>query len=118
MLGFTLELPWRENRRRISCIPPGLYTVRRREKWKRTAKYGFTYQVENVPGRDAILFHPANRPSEIEGCIATGLSIGFVDGVRGVIGSATAFERFRAALDGVSETFLHIQKIEGGTFHK
>jgi Family of unknown function (DUF5675) len=118
MIGFALELPWRANRRNVSCIPPGLYKVRRREDWRRSRDHGPTFEVCNVPGRSGILFHPGNTVDDVEGCIAPGLSIGNVGDKRGVLHSGAAFKRFRAALDGVHWDFLHIQKIEGGTFHK
>lgn len=66
----TLELPWKDNQRRISCIPPGEYLV---EKCKPTAKRNYTYfHVMNVPGRDSILWHPGNYTSQILGCILPG----------------------------------------------
>jgi hypothetical protein len=66
----TLELPWRENQRRISCIPAGEYLVR---KMAPTAKRPYEYfHVLNVPGRDSILFHPGNYTRQILGCILPG----------------------------------------------
>ena len=35
----TLELPWRENQRQISCIPPGEYNV----EIRLSNKYGRVY---------------------------------------------------------------------------
>jgi len=118
MLGFTLELPWRSNRRFVSCIPPGFYRVRLRESWRRSRDHGPTYEVCNVPGRSGILFHPGNTIDDVEGCIAPGLTVGLVGDKRGVLHSNAAFKRFRDAMDGIRETALHIQKIEGGTYHK
>jgi hypothetical protein len=118
MIGFSLELPWRGNRRFVSCIPPGVYAVRLREAWRRSRDHGPTYEIMNVPGRSGILFHPGNTIDDVEGCIAPGLAVGMVGDKRGVLHSASAFQRFRAALDGTKETLLHIQKIEGGTFHR
>lgn len=63
----TIELPWRLNRRRVSCIPEGRYVLAPRY----TAKRGRHIKVVNVPGRDAILIHPANHAkTELLGCIA------------------------------------------------
>jgi hypothetical protein len=62
----VLELPWKDNQRMISCIPDGEYLV---EKCKPTAKRPYTYfHVLNVPGRDAILWHPGNFTHQILGC--------------------------------------------------
>lgn len=65
----TLELPWRGNDRRVSCIPPGRYIVapRTSERFKKHL------HIVDVPGRDWILIHPANYVSELAGCIAVGL---------------------------------------------
>lgn len=63
----TIELPWKQNRRNISCIPEGRYEVRKRY----TAKRGEHLVVMNVKGRSGILFHPANEAAkELLGCIA------------------------------------------------
>lgn len=64
----TLELPFINNMRNISCIPTGDYTVKIRE----SEKYGLHYQVENVEMRDYILIHPANYYTQLRGCIAVG----------------------------------------------
>jgi hypothetical protein len=64
----TLELPWRDNKRSISCIPPGVYTVVRRD----SAKFKDHFHIKDVPGRDFILIHPANYVTELRGCIAPG----------------------------------------------
>ena len=64
----TLELPDKDNKRNISCIPTGEYNVKIRE----SEKYGLHYQVENVMMRDYILIHPANYYKQLRGCIAVG----------------------------------------------
>lgn len=64
---FTIELPWKGNCRRISCIPEGKYLIGRRF----SEKLGWHLIVLSVPGRSYILFHPANDAlKELEGCIA------------------------------------------------
>jgi hypothetical protein len=64
----TLELPWLNNQRNISCIPTGTYTV-----IKRTSdKYGTHFQVLNVPDRSMILIHAGNYFSQTQGCILVG----------------------------------------------
>ena len=61
----TLELPWRDNQRRVSCIPPGVYQCRWRD--------GLTVEIADVPGRSGILIHPGNRLDETKGCILPGM---------------------------------------------
>lgn len=71
----TLELPWQNNQRRISCIPEGVYIV---EKMKPTKKRPYEYlHVLDVKDRDAILFHPGNYTRQILGCLLPGEN--FVD---------------------------------------
>ncbi len=67
---YTLELPWRDNQRRISAIPEGRYPVVPRQ----SAKYGHHLHILDVPGRDLILIHQANYVTQLEGCIAVGRS--------------------------------------------
>lgn len=58
-VGFTckmLELPWRDNRPNLSCIPAGEYECR----FVHSPKYGPIYQIMNVPGRTHVLMHWGN----------------------------------------------------------
>ena len=62
----TIELPWRNNERQISCIPEGRYKIHRRF----TGKFGWHCVVEDVPNRDGILIHAFNNAlTESRGCI-------------------------------------------------
>ena len=64
---YTIELPWKNNLPRVSCIPPGRYRLAKRF----SEKFGRHLQVLDVPGRQWILIHPANDALlELEGCIA------------------------------------------------
>src|ERR1051325_6395805 len=63
----TIELPWKNNKSRISCIPEGTFELKKRY----TPKFGKHFIVVNVPRRNCILIHPANDASkELKGCIA------------------------------------------------
>jgi hypothetical protein len=64
----TLELPWRGNARRISCIPVGTYKVLKR--W--SEKYKNHFHVLDVPSRDWILLHAGNYNRHTLGCILCG----------------------------------------------
>jgi len=67
VLCLTIELPWKENARLVSCIPEGRYTLRPRIN----RKFGRHLEVRGVPGRSLILIHPANdAQAELNGCIA------------------------------------------------
>jgi len=68
VVAKTLELPWKNNTNRVSCIPVGIYPVIRR----RSAKYGLHFHVQNVPKRSYILIHNANYYWNLLGCIGVG----------------------------------------------
>ena len=64
----TLELPWRENQRRISCIPPGTYECIEHK----SPRFGDTVWVQNVKDRSEILIHQGNYHTQTLGCILVG----------------------------------------------
>jgi hypothetical protein len=67
LLSYAIELPWKNNQARVSCIPEGRYELVKR--W--SLKFGRHLQVMNVSGRELILIHPANEAlRELKGCIA------------------------------------------------
>ena len=64
---FTIELPWLNNQRRISCIPEGRYRLQKRY----SLKFKWHIKVLDVKGRSGILIHAANDAlKELKGCIA------------------------------------------------
>ena len=70
----TLENPWLDNIRNISCIPEGEYDVRLRYPRESGTRDYLHLLVKGVPDRTYILFHIGNRPSDTSGCILVGLS--------------------------------------------
>jgi hypothetical protein len=63
----TVELPWRENEAKVSCIPEGKYFIKKRY----SQKFKWHLEVIGVENRSLILFHPANNALlELKGCIA------------------------------------------------
>ena len=67
LICHTIELPWRDNHQKVSCIPAGTYTLVQRFSFR----FGWHLQVQHVPGRSMILIHPANNAMrELQGCIA------------------------------------------------
>lgn len=67
MVCHTIELPWLGNQRNLSCIPEGRYELKKGMSQQR----GLHIRVKEVPGRDGILFHPANVAArDLKGCIA------------------------------------------------
>lgn len=71
-IGFCLELPWRDNRRNVSCIPAGAYTL----AWRRSPRFGDRLHVLDIEGRDNVMFHPGNRLANTAGCLLPGDQVG------------------------------------------
>ncbi len=65
-VSFTVELRWLNNMPRMSCIPEGEYQMRIVVH----KRFGPVYRLQDVPGRQGILIHAANAPSQLLGCIA------------------------------------------------
>lgn len=76
----SLELPWRDNARGVSCIPAGSYLFRKVD----SPKHGACYMGVDIPRRSAIEIHSANYAgdvrkgyrSDLMGCIALGKEVG------------------------------------------
>ena len=82
----TLELPWRDNNRKVSCIPAGIYPCTNVQKG--------IIRVGNVPNRDGIQVHVGNKASDIEGCILAGSEFG----ENSVFASKKAIEKLQKML--------------------
>lgn len=100
---YSLELPWRNNDRGTSSIPPGVYNCH----WINSPKHGECYLIMNVPNRDMIEIHSANFAgdankgyvSQLLGCIALGMSIGILNGQLAVLNSKGAINTFETRQD-------------------
>jgi hypothetical protein len=69
----TLENPWVDNQRNISCIPEGIYPVRLRLPRESGTRDYIHLLVKEVKDRDWILFHRGNTAKDTSGCILVGL---------------------------------------------
>lgn len=83
-----------------SCVPAGEYELH----YRNSAKHGWSWWLRgdgvhldnpNLSSeRFACLIHPANYPSQVQGCIALGSHIGQIAGRYGVANSARAVQKF------------------------
>ena len=69
----TLENPWKDNERNVSCIPEGIYPVRLRLPRESATRDYIHLLVKDVKDRDYILIHIGNTAKDTSGCILVGL---------------------------------------------
>ena len=80
---YTLELPYKGNKQKISSIPPGKYKILEREEpTDMTMKYRRKYSwfnwhlcLQNVHFRSGIYIHIGNTVKDTYGCILLGKQI-------------------------------------------
>lgn len=72
----SVELPWRNNRRNVSCIPADSYEA---IAINRGSNGDYAIWLQNVPGRSEILIHTANFVYQLQGCIAPGTDFKHLD---------------------------------------
>lgn len=114
----TIELPWRNNERKVSCIPNGVYkTIRHR-----SPSYGECFWVQNVPGRSEILIHHGNYAASInpktgtpdtKGCILPGEKHADVnaDGIPDVTSSVNTMKKLREILPDAFELEIRTKTV-------
>lgn len=104
---FTLELPWLDNKKDISCIPTGRYEW---DKYDSPSK-GLVIRLKNVPERTFVEIHIANYKRQLRGCIAVGVNRADIDkdGLIDVVKSKVAFDRIMDITP--DHGFINISKI-------
>ena len=91
-LCWTLELPWKDNKNDISCIPVGFYqgTIRT------DGSKGWRIELVGVPKRGNIQIHVGNYPSDVLGCILLGTDWFYGDAV---LNSQSALAKLKQAYE-------------------
>jgi hypothetical protein len=101
----TLELPWKNNQRNISCIPEGVYKT----ILVASPRFGRVYGVQDVPNRSSILIHAGNFAgdtskgyrSDVAGCILVGLRQGSLFNQRALMDSKAALSAMLSWCNGM-----------------
>lgn len=92
----TLELPWKYNMNRVSCIPRDTYT------WVKyqSPKHGTVLLLKDVPNRSMIEMHTGNYTSQILGCILPGSNHADInaDGIMDVTNSRNTMKKILSLL--------------------
>lgn len=98
----TLERGWHGNRPFESCIPEGRYACSR----VISPRFGPTWRVDRVPGREDILFHAGNYPKDTDGCILLGQMLSEQE--YSILQSRKAVEEFMAETAGLQQIDLFV----------
>jgi len=103
----SLELPWRDNKKGVSCMPSGTYPLIFEYSNKFKMKL---WEVKNVPNRSECKFHSANFVFQLNGCCATGLHYADLndDNVLDVTDSRKALKMLHESLSGSTSAVLTI----------
>lgn len=104
----TLELPWKDNAKNISCIPKGSYTLVRH--WSRKFPY-IHLQLLDVPNRSGILIHAGNTPKDTSGCIL--LAKNFAENNDLTATSRDAVDELMQLLDNKENLTLEVIDVQG-----
>lgn len=102
--GVSVELSWKNNERKVSCIPVGSYQIRKAF----SEHFGEHIDVLNVYGRSGIKIHVANFSRQLLGCIAPGVLHTDIDkdGLKDVKSSRFALDEILSKLP--AESYLII----------
>ncbi len=92
---YTIERPWLDNRRNVSCIPGGTYRVNFLPR-SGSGKYRNCYHLLNVTGRSGILIHNGNLVSHSRGCLILGSRPGMLGNAPAVLSSRPALRRLNS----------------------
>jgi len=103
----TLEPSDKLNAPFVSSIPAQQYRCLR----IKSPKYGETFEVTKVPGRDSVLFHGGNTVGDTQGCILLAQHFGKLNYNRAILNSGITFQNFMRALKGHDEVHLTIKEV-------
>ncbi len=135
LMMYSIELPWKDNRARGSCIPEGRYELAKRclarRSFSLTTEAFFDHRsffcsvggsvggseggspkfdrhllLMNVPGRNGILIHPANNAlQELKGCIAP---VSLITGAGKGVRSRLALETLTGLVYGALDRHVQV----------
>lgn len=106
-LAYTLELPWKQNERRVSCIPWGRYKALHHF----SPKFGETLLIDGVANRSNILFHAGNTVADSLGCILLGQAVVWPE--NRLAHSRPAMLNFRRLITALDIKSIELQIVEG-----
>jgi len=110
VLCHTLENPWKNNKKNLSCIPEGFYSCVPYS----SEKYPDVWEVINVKGRTNILIHIGNYADDTEGCILVGSNVAY-NAKNMITNSSITMKKLHSEI-GVGRSFtLSVRGITNGS---
>ena len=107
-LALTIENPWINNKRNISCIPVGRYKCKRFI----SPRFGETFEIIDVPGRgetEPIIFHSGNRDDDTRGCPIVGRYFGRIYDEPAILDGRKGHKDFMSEMKDIDEFELTIR---------
>lgn len=107
---YALELPWKNNKNKVSCIPADTYIV----EIMKSHHYGYIYHITSVQGRSWILTHWGNwagntklgYKTNSQGCILLGAKRGILCRQRAILNSRITVKKFMRVMKGNKFTLI------------
>ncbi|MBU0680089.1 MAG: hypothetical protein KKD73_01585 [Proteobacteria bacterium] len=110
----TVELPWRDNAKNVSCIPAGEYLCQLRK----SPRFGWVFCLQDVKGRQFVLLHTGNLAGDTSkgwktnsaGCLLLGRYRGRLGKQKAIMVSRPALRDFMATMgkDDFNLTILEV----------
>ncbi len=104
----TVERPWLNNQRSVSCYPDGDFICKR----VTSPKFGNTFEITGIPNRTLCLFHKGNIMDDSHGCTVLGEQYEPVMGKNGVVSSGKAFNEFLQRTQDIDEFLFRVRWIK------
>lgn len=107
----TMELPWKDNRNGVSCIPEGSYPVTKEPPIPKDDVMGrherkyWHFRLHDTGKRQGILIHLITFVKDLRGCVGVGDKFADLnkDGVPDMVGSTKALQ---ALIDLLPDNFV------------
>lgn len=123
---WTVELPWKNNHKMLSCIPEGTYDLVPHNSFDHPDTWAFVNHSLNVyhfegsetpsDARTVCLLHPDNTPATIAGCVGMGKKLAMFSGLLGVTDSIDTYGILHNIIKLTPSPQMHIYSDFGGSW--
>lgn len=105
-----IERGWQDNKRMVSCIPTGVYPIKK--EWSNRFKKDL-WEIYEVEDRSECKIHSANYARQLNGCIALGSNRIDIDGDGNldVSNSKNTIDKFHKVMGNDTEAIIVISNI-------